>query len=215
MGKGSGICMREGIELDNSIKPFEDDNPPTSQQSIPAELDYSLSTIIKSWVKFKWVSTDLKVYYYRDKEGWYARPWGADVSKAMQDIGLIYDGLGGGESDSTVHFPTLKEACQAVEECAKEADINLNNRLTRKGRTEYQVGSLPLLITEVPLSGWNIKSYSPSTIGKLPASLEPFFPGGVEEFNRKCREAKLVGVDGKRWATRTQALQAVKAFRPF
>jgi hypothetical protein len=114
-------------------------------------------------------------------------------------------------SFAAVYFPTLKETRQAVAMCALEADISLDNRLTRHGLTEYRIGSLPLYVTSFNPNSWMIYCFS-SSIGKLPASLEPFFPGGVEEFNLKCREAKLVGLDGARWSRRAQAVQAVRSF---
>jgi hypothetical protein len=201
--------MREGIQLDNSINPFGEDGLPASKQPIPANFDYSLSAIIKPWVQFKWISADKKVYYYRDEEGWYAKPYDPNIIKAMQDVGLLYVNPPSQFSLASVRFSTLKETRQAVEDSAKEAGLSLNNRLTRTNCTEYQIGSFPLRVvqmTHATSSSWSIRC-----VGSLPASFESFFPGGKEEFTRKFREANLVGIDGKRWATRTQALQAVKA----
>jgi hypothetical protein len=203
MGKGSGACARTGLELEDKSNPVGEAALALSDQQA-SQLDYSLSTIVNSWSGAKWYSADGKVSFFQDEAGWSVYSGEADIEEAMKEIGLVE------ENDfklTFVRFPSLKEARQAIEECAKEADISLDNHLTRHGLTEYQIGSFPLRTRKVYMGCWRIEY-----IGTLPASLEPFFPGGAEEFALKCREAKLVGVDGKRWATRTQAVQAVRSF---
>lgn len=120
-----------------------------------------------------------------------------------------YDGLAG-EGSSAVHFQTLKEACQAVEDCVNEAGIDLDNRLTRSryGLTTYQIGSLPLGIQRKGLKHWIIRfMYADS----LPPSIEHLFPGGVREFALEWQQTYSAG-GNMVFNTRIEAVQAAQAF---
>jgi hypothetical protein len=86
MGKGSEACVRAGLSLEDTSGVLEEENKfPTSQQSF-AELDYSLSTIVKPWSKMKWRSGDGKVLYFKDEKGWYAHANYEDLKGASSLI---------------------------------------------------------------------------------------------------------------------------------
>jgi hypothetical protein len=197
MGKGSGSCARVGLKLENPLVTLSNND----QQSTANQLDYSLS-VAKGFKTNYWCSKDEKVAYAKVKNGWYITPNSPALKEALREAGLV------SEDSAIVIFPTLKETRQAAELCAQDVGIDLDNRLTRQGLIEFQIGSFPLCVYRLKNKSWILAPYRASA-KTFPSSLELFFPGGREDFLSRF---KSTGLALKDHSTRREAVLAVQAF---
>jgi hypothetical protein len=207
MGKGSGACSRQPLEMETGVNHIASEADASQAYSktglspVSAETDYLENLNLRPkqsnlYNDLKWVSADDQVSFHKNPEGWYARPLNNHLNAALAEVGLS-------SQDPLVIFPSLKEVRGAVADAALYSDLNLSPKLKRPDSSCYQIGDLPLEVYRWANSWQVAQMYLP----QLPIEIAGYFANSVPEFGEALTKTPVFNTD---YPTRTKAVLEVK-----
>jgi hypothetical protein len=196
MGKGSGTCSRQPLEIGASASPIDSEaglSPISAGTEYLGNIDLSIKRINFS-NKVKWITVDYKVLFNKNSKGWYLSSNSTIVTDALEKVGL-------GEEDTVL--PSLKEAREAVADAALYSDLSLNPKLKYPGGSGYQIGELPLRVSR-STNSWRVAQIH---LPQLPVEIADYFPEGKGEFWEVLRKTPVLKT---KYPTRSSAVSDVK-----
>jgi hypothetical protein len=199
MGKGSGTCSRQPLEIGAGVNQAGSEAgsvPITSKTDYLGNIDLNLKRLNFS-DKVKWISADYQVLFNKNPEGWYVSANNTSFKDALLKIGL--------DKEDTI-FPSFKEAREAVADAALHSNLNLDPKLKRPATSGYQIGNLPLRVSR-STGSWTVAQLC---LPQLPVEIADYFAEGTkgtEEFWGALEETPVLKTN---YPTRQSAVSEVK-----